>query len=104
MFQVANFEYIEEAEATPEEDISTPPLENKATVLNSERATYWEELLRDRYEMHKVEEFNGMGKGKRSRKQVWHAIYVGLYLIYSIFLLLNELAGHSAREFLYMLI
>ncbi|KAF3663130.1 Golgi SNAP receptor complex member 1-1 [Capsicum annuum] len=67
---VANFEYIEEAEATPEEDISTPPLENKATVLNSERATYWEELLRDRYEMHKVEEFNGMGKGKRSRKQM----------------------------------
>ncbi|PHT45769.1 CHD3-type chromatin-remodeling factor PICKLE [Capsicum baccatum] len=69
-FKVANFEYIEEAEATPEEDISTPPLENKATVLNSERATYWEELLRDRYEMHKVEEFNGMGKGKRSRKQM----------------------------------
>ncbi|XP_015079213.1 CHD3-type chromatin-remodeling factor PICKLE isoform X1 [Solanum pennellii] len=69
-FKVANFEYIEEAEATPEEDIPTPPLENKATVLNSERATYWEELLRDRYEMHKVEEFNGMGKGKRSRKQM----------------------------------
>ncbi|WMV34711.1 hypothetical protein MTR67_028096 [Solanum verrucosum] len=69
-FKVANFEYIEEAEATPEEDIPAPPLENKATVLNSERATYWEELLRDRYEMHKVEEFNGMGKGKRSRKQM----------------------------------
>ncbi|MCE0481480.1 hypothetical protein HAX54_039255 [Datura stramonium] len=69
-FKVANFEYIEEAEATPEEDILIPPLENKATVLNSERATYWEELLRDRYEMHKVEEFNGMGKGKRSRKQM----------------------------------
>ncbi|MCD7453113.1 hypothetical protein HAX54_019771 [Datura stramonium] len=68
--KVANFEYIEEAEATPEEDILIPPLENKATVLNSERATYWEELLRDRYEMHKVEEFNGMGKGKRSRKQM----------------------------------
>lgn len=81
MFQVANFEYIEEAEATPEEDIPTPPLENKATVLNSERATYWEELLRDRYEMHKVEEFNGMGKGKRSRKQVWNAIHTGLSFI-----------------------
>ncbi|OIT02582.1 chd3-type chromatin-remodeling factor pickle, partial [Nicotiana attenuata] len=69
-FKVANFEYIEEAEATPEEDTSTPPLENKATVNNSERATYWEELLRDRYEIHKVEELNGMGKGKRSRKQM----------------------------------
>ncbi|CAN4097907.1 unnamed protein product [Withania somnifera] len=69
-FKVANFEYIEEAEATPEEDIPSPSLENKATALNSERATYWEELLRDRYEMHKVEEINGMGKGKRSRKQM----------------------------------
>nr|XP_016486927.1 PREDICTED: CHD3-type chromatin-remodeling factor PICKLE-like [Nicotiana tabacum] len=69
-FKVANFEYIEESEATPEEDTPTPPLENKATVNNSERATYWEELLRDRYEIHKVEELNGMGKGKRSRKQM----------------------------------
>lgn len=96
MFQVANFEYIEEAEATPEEDTSTPPLENKATVNNSERATYWEELLRDRYEIHKVEELNGMGKGKRSRKQVWHAIHKSPlhFQIYSNFLLLNELAEH----------
>lgn len=78
MFQVANFEYKEEAEATPEEDIPTPP-------LDFERATYWEELLRDRYEMHKVEEFNGMGKGKRSRKQVWNAIHVGLSFIQFFF-------------------
>lgn len=42
----------------------------KATVNNSERENYWEELLKDRFEEHKVEEFNAMGKGKRSRKQV----------------------------------
>lgn len=45
-------------------------MENKATVNNSERASYWEELLRDKYEVHQVEEFKTMGKGKRSRKQV----------------------------------
>lgn len=70
MSQVANFEYIEEAEATAEEEAPPAPMENKATVNNSERATYWEELLRDKYEVHQVEEFNAMGKGKRSRKQV----------------------------------
>ncbi|CAN4076911.1 unnamed protein product [Withania somnifera] len=69
-FKVANFEYVEEAEATAEEEAATAPVENKATVNNSERATYWEELLRDRYEVHQVEEFNTMGKGKRSRKQM----------------------------------
>nr|XP_016476517.1 PREDICTED: CHD3-type chromatin-remodeling factor PICKLE [Nicotiana tabacum] len=69
-FKVANFEYIEEAEATAEEEAPPAPMENKATVNNSERATYWEELLRDKYEVHQVEEFNAMGKGKRSRKQM----------------------------------
>ncbi|XP_059290027.1 CHD3-type chromatin-remodeling factor PICKLE-like [Lycium ferocissimum] len=69
-FKVANFEYVEEAEATAEEEAPTAPVENKATVNNSERATYWEELLRDKYEVHQVEEFNAMGKGKRSRKQM----------------------------------
>ncbi|XP_016537603.2 CHD3-type chromatin-remodeling factor PICKLE-like isoform X3 [Capsicum annuum] len=69
-FKVANFEYVEEAEATAEDEAPIAPLENKATVNNSERATYWEELLRDRYEVHQVEEFNTMGKGKRSRKQM----------------------------------
>ncbi|KAG5590755.1 hypothetical protein H5410_041269 [Solanum commersonii] len=69
-FKVANFEYVEEAEATAEEEAPTAPLENKATVNNSERASYWEELLRDKYEVHQVEEFKTMGKGKRSRKQM----------------------------------
>ncbi|KAL3360970.1 hypothetical protein AABB24_014074 [Solanum stoloniferum] len=69
-FKVANFEYVEEAEATAEEEAPTAPVENKATVNNSERASYWEELLRDKYEVHQVEEFKTMGKGKRSRKQM----------------------------------
>lgn len=69
-FKVANFKLIEEAETVAEEEAQKLAEENKYTVNNSERANYWEELLRDRYEVHKVEEFNAMGKGKRSRKQM----------------------------------
>ncbi|KAI3467977.1 hypothetical protein Pfo_024640 [Paulownia fortunei] len=68
-FKVANFEYVDEAEL-PEEETPVPPAENKVSVNNSERANYWEDLLRDKYEVHKIEEFNAMGKGKRSRKQM----------------------------------
>lgn len=53
-----------------EEEAQKAAADNKPTVSNSERSTYWEELLKDRYEVHKVEEFNSLGKGKRSRKQV----------------------------------
>uniref|UniRef100_A0A2N9GHG6 CHD subfamily II SANT-like domain-containing protein n=1 Tax=Fagus sylvatica TaxID=28930 RepID=A0A2N9GHG6_FAGSY len=45
-------------------------MDNKPSVSNPEKSSYWEELLRDRYEVHKVEEFNALGKGKRSRKQM----------------------------------
>ena len=48
-------------------------METRSTINNSERiekTNYWEELLKDSYEVHKVEEFNALGKGKRSRKQV----------------------------------
>ncbi|XP_057800012.1 CHD3-type chromatin-remodeling factor PICKLE-like isoform X2 [Salvia miltiorrhiza] len=69
-FKVANFEYVDEAEVAAEEEIAAPPSESKASVNNPERANYWEDLLRDKYEVHKVEEFNAMGKGKRSRKQM----------------------------------
>ncbi|PON99206.1 histone H3-K9 methyltransferase [Trema orientale] len=70
-FKVANFEYIEEAEAVVEEEAQKAAQENKpTTVSSSERPNYWEDLLRDRYEVHKVEEFNALGKGKRSRKQM----------------------------------
>ncbi|KAL8539594.1 hypothetical protein ACS0TY_001269 [Phlomoides rotata] len=60
-FKVANFEYVDEAELAAEEE--TP-------AENSERAGYWEDLLRDKFEVHKIEEFNSMGKGKRSRRQM----------------------------------
>ncbi|XAR71032.1 DNA helicase [Bertholletia excelsa] len=69
-FKVANFEYIDEVEAAAAEEAQKASFENKTTTNNSERAGYWEELLRDRYEVHKIEEFNAMGKGKRSRKQM----------------------------------
>ncbi|KAK9068358.1 hypothetical protein SSX86_012470 [Deinandra increscens subsp. villosa] len=69
-FKVANFEYIDEAESIMEEEIQEPLAENKNAANNIEKSSYWEELLKDKYEVHKVEEFNSMGKGKRSRKQM----------------------------------
>jgi DNA-binding protein H-NS len=65
MSQVANFEYIDEEKAKEE-------ARRKAATeaANSERAGYWEQLLKDRYDVQKVEEHTNMGKGKRSRKQV----------------------------------
>lgn len=70
MSQVANFEYVDEAEMAAEEEASASPEENKASINNSDRASYWEELLQDKYEVQKIEEYNDMGKGKRSRKRV----------------------------------
>ncbi|KAE8056294.1 hypothetical protein FH972_013079 [Carpinus fangiana] len=69
-FKVANFEYIEEAEAVAAEEAQKSAVENRPTMNNTEKLNYWEELLRDSYEVHKVEEFNALGKGKRSRKQM----------------------------------
>lgn len=69
---MANFEYIDEAEAVAEEEPQKAAVDSRPTVNSSERTNYWEELLRDKYEVHKVEEFNALGKGKRSRKQVLH--------------------------------
>ncbi|PIN15481.1 putative helicase [Handroanthus impetiginosus] len=69
-FKVANFEYIDETEIAAEEETPVPPVESKASANNSERASYWEDLLKDKYEVHKIEEFKAMGKGKRSRKQM----------------------------------
>lgn len=73
--QVANFEYVDEAEVAAEEEPPVSPSEIRASVNNSERSSFWEDLLRDKYEVHKVEEFNAMGKGKRSRKQVFFVVY-----------------------------
>ncbi|OAY53615.1 CHD3-type chromatin-remodeling factor PICKLE [Manihot esculenta] len=69
-FKVANFEYIDEAEAAAEEEARRAAAEARSAMSNSERANYWEELLKDQYEVHKVKEFNALGKGKRSRKQM----------------------------------
>lgn len=55
-------------QAAAEEQARKASIENTTTY--SERANYWEDLLKDKYEVNKVEEFNAMGKGKRSRKQV----------------------------------
>lgn len=61
---------MDEAALAAEEETPVPPEEHKASANNSEQVNYWEDLLRDKYEVHKIEEFNAMGKGKRSRKQV----------------------------------
>ncbi|KAK6927610.1 SNF2, N-terminal, partial [Dillenia turbinata] len=69
-FKVANFEYVDEVETMAEEELQRASAENKTATNNSDRTSYWDDLLRDRYEMLKVEEFNALGKGKRSRKQM----------------------------------
>ncbi|CAL5335517.1 unnamed protein product [Camellia sinensis] len=71
LIKVANFEYIDEVEAAAaEEEARKASTENKTTTNNPDRTSYWEESLKDRYEEQKVEEFNAMSKGNRSRKQM----------------------------------
>ncbi|XP_011622141.1 CHD3-type chromatin-remodeling factor PICKLE isoform X2 [Amborella trichopoda] len=71
-FKVANFEYIDEEEATAaREEEAKKQTEIKQQAENmAERARYWEELLKGKYEEHRLEEFTALGKGKRSRKQM----------------------------------
>lgn len=59
-----------EAAAAKEEEARKQSMADRASSSNSERANYWDELLRDRYEVQQIEELTTMGKGKRSRKQV----------------------------------
>ncbi|KAK7283118.1 hypothetical protein RIF29_12416 [Crotalaria pallida] len=66
-FKVANFEYVDEAQAAAEEAAQIRAMES---LNSSERTHYWEELLKDKYQEHKVEEFNSLGKGKRNRKMM----------------------------------
>lgn len=91
---MANFEYIEKVEAVAEEEAQKAKMENKPSVSNPEKSNYWEELLRDRYEVHKVEEFNALGKGKRSRKQVFQ------FCLYDV--LLKSLWSLRFNDFLRM--
>ncbi|CAI8599568.1 unnamed protein product [Vicia faba] len=68
-FKVANFEYVDEAEAAAEAAAEEAAQKRAMeTVNSSERTHYWEELLKDKFQEHKVEEFNALGKGKRNRK------------------------------------
>ncbi|XP_074276620.1 CHD3-type chromatin-remodeling factor PICKLE-like isoform X2 [Silene latifolia] len=69
-FKVANFEYVDEVEAAAEEEAQKAAADAKNNTNTSERTTYWEDLLKDKYEVQIVEEFNSLGKGKRSRKQM----------------------------------
>lgn len=64
---MANFEYIDENEAAALE-AQRVAAENKSSA--GERASYWEELLKDKFEVQQAEELNALGKRKRSRKQV----------------------------------
>uniref|UniRef100_A0A453QYV7 CHD3-type chromatin-remodeling factor PICKLE n=1 Tax=Aegilops tauschii subsp. strangulata TaxID=200361 RepID=A0A453QYV7_AEGTS len=65
-FKVANFEYIDEAKALAAKEEARKKAEAEAA---SNKANYWEELLKDRCVEQEVEEI-AMGKGKRSRKQM----------------------------------
>jgi len=74
-FKVANFEYVDEEEAEAaraEEARKQAEADRKfAEVTAAERAQYWDNLLKEKYEeQHIVEERTELGKGKRSRKQV----------------------------------
>ncbi|XWS17860.1 hypothetical protein CRYUN_Cryun33cG0104600 [Craigia yunnanensis] len=77
-FKVANFEYIEEAETVADEEAQKVAVENKYTMSNSERTNYWEELLRDRYEVHKVEKFDALGKEREAMVSVEEDDLAGL--------------------------
>lgn len=65
---MANFECIDEKEAAATEEAQA--IENKSPAGNPDRASYWEELLKDKYEVHQAEELNALGKRKRNCKQV----------------------------------
>ncbi|KAL2318030.1 hypothetical protein Fmac_031906 [Flemingia macrophylla] len=67
-FKVANFGYIEEVQQA-EEAAQNIAKENQSSETSVKRTNYWEELLKDRYEEHQVEELNALGKGKRKRNK-----------------------------------
>ncbi|KAG0504102.1 hypothetical protein HPP92_004174 [Vanilla planifolia] len=73
-FKVANFEYIDEIEAaaaaTRAEEAKKQSMAAYGSTNNPDKANYWDELLRDRYEVIQIEESTAMGKGKRNRKQM----------------------------------
>lgn len=66
---------------------------NKPAVRNTETKVYREDLLKDRYREHKIEEFTAMGKGMRSRKQL-----TGLMLKWSMLGLKQEKKPQSKKK------
>ncbi|KAJ7564340.1 hypothetical protein O6H91_02G013700 [Diphasiastrum complanatum] len=72
-FKVANFEYLEEDEAAAarlQEAEREAKADRESEILDSAaRAKYWEDLLKDKYEQKQFDEFQELGKGKRSRRQ-----------------------------------
>eukprot|EP01018_Ginkgo_biloba_P007663 Gb_18673 [translate_table: standard] len=73
-FKVANFEYVDEEEAAAaraEEARKQAEADRQfAEAGAAERAHYWDELLKDKYDEQRLETFTELGKGKRSRKQI----------------------------------
>jgi len=45
-------------------------MEDAEPADDNESSAYWEELLRERHQQHKVEELNALGKGKRTRTKL----------------------------------
>lgn len=75
LLQVANFEYVneEKALAAAEEAERETQAKQEAEVAEGPgRSQFWDSLLKDRAVEIQVEEFQELGKGKRSRKQVIH--------------------------------
>ena len=73
MQQVANFDYINEedaAAAAAEEAEREARAKLEAEMEGQGRAQFWDTLLKDRAVEQKEEEFEELGKGKRSRRQV----------------------------------
>lgn len=84
MQQVANFDYINDedaAAAAAEEAEREARAKLEAEMEGQGRAQFWDSLLKDRVVEQQVEEFEELGKGKRSRRQV---VYPSSILVYNL--------------------
>lgn len=73
MYQVANFDYIneEDAAATAAEEAEREARAKlEAEMQGQGRAQFWDSLLKDKVGEQQQVEFEELGKGKRSRRQV----------------------------------
>lgn len=84
---MANFEYIDEKEAVGLEEshrVAAALEEAHAIKNNSDRTSYWKELLKDEHEVHQAEELNVLGKRKRTCKQVYILFLIQPFMLYLI--------------------